>query len=138
MEQFLSDHTTMMVEEMQYGPFICAYGIKLHDSDFNYDLGVDQMLEKMSELRRRKAILIKETVPKKKIDEEETPDEVARVFETTQVSKLIFTMYTAIDNYYIVTALCASLLHTLKSKILSCVVRLYVRKTHAFYIVYGN
>ena len=90
-ERLINNHATMMVEEMQYGPFVCAYGIKLYDSDFNYDADVDQMLERMSDLHRRKASLKEAIVPKPKqkpvTDEEKIPDELARVFESTQVSK---------------------------------------------------
>ena len=78
----------MMVEAMQYGPFICAYGIKLHDSDFSYDLNVDRMLDSMSDLRERKASLNKDIIPKHKQKPiTDKPDEIAMLFETTRVSK---------------------------------------------------
>ena len=90
MEKLLSNHGTVMVEEMQYGPFICAYGIKLYDSDFKYDPDVDRMLDSMSDLRERKATLKKNKVPKHKqkpiTDKEKTPDDIAMLFETTRVS----------------------------------------------------
>ena len=75
----------MMVEAMQYGPFICAYGIKLHDSDFSYDLDVS---DSMSDLRERKASLNKDIIPKHKQKPiTDKPDEIAMLFETTRVSK---------------------------------------------------
>ena len=75
----------MMVEAMQYGPFICAHGIKLHDSDFSYDLDVS---DSMSDLRERKASLNKDIIPKHKQKPiTDKPDEIAMLFETTRVSK---------------------------------------------------
>ena len=83
----------MMVEEMQYGPFVCAYGIKLYDSDFNYDadLDIDQMLYRMSDLHKRKASMKEAIIPKPKqkpdTEKEKTPDELAILCEATHVSK---------------------------------------------------
>jgi len=81
-----------MVDEMRYGPFICAYGIKMHDGDYKYNPAVDRLLDSMLNLERRRESLNKEKVPKQKqksTAEKKIPDELAMLLETTKVSKEI-------------------------------------------------
>ena len=83
-----------MVDEMRYGPFICAYGIKMHNSDFKYNPAVDRLLNSMLDLERRRESLSKDKAPKQKeksIAGKRIPDELAMLLETTQVSKAMLT-----------------------------------------------
>ena len=91
-ENLLTKYATVMVDEMRYGPFICAYGIKMHDGDYKYNPAVDRLLDSMLNLERRRESLNKEKVPKQKqksTAEKKIPDELAMLLETTKVSKEI-------------------------------------------------
>ena len=58
-----------MVQEMQYGPFVYAFGVKLHDKTLNYDLQLDQITKIMTNLKDMKEILkAAKTEPDKKAE----------------------------------------------------------------------
>lgn len=48
-----------MLREMQYGPFLYCYGIKLSDSALSYHPNLDKLLDSTDDLKRRKALLSK-------------------------------------------------------------------------------
>ena len=42
-KEFLSEQKLILTDKMQRGPFICNYGIKLHDPVFHYESNVAKM-----------------------------------------------------------------------------------------------
>ena len=107
-ENLLTKYATVMVDEMRYGPFICAYGIKMHNNDFKYNPAVDRLLNSMLDLERRRESLSKDKAPKQKqksIAGKKIPDELAMLLETTQVSKAMLTcvylIYTVQVSIYV-------------------------------------
>ena len=63
-----------MVQEMQYGPFVYAFGAKLHDKTLNYDLQLDQITKIMTNLKDMKETLkVAKTEPDKKAESVPTP-----------------------------------------------------------------
>ena len=67
-----------MVQEMQYGPFVYAFGTKLHDKTLNYDQQLDQTVKIMTDLKEMKHLLkVAKTEPDKKAESVPTPTPAA-------------------------------------------------------------
>ena len=94
-KEFLSEQKLILTDKMQRGPFICNYGIKLHDPVFHYESNVAKMRSLSSKVISGKRVKPKdvETIKVVSLDKskaaeskETVPDDPTK---PTDVSKLL-------------------------------------------------